>query len=68
MARGTSLTTNGPTSHTCAGLRPVQIWVPAVRSKAFKAEAHRQSLALAESAHDEVDEDFIHVVSDLEAP
>ena len=26
------------------GLRPIQIWVPDVRSPTFKAEAHRQSL------------------------
>ena len=31
------------------GLRPIQIWVPDVRSPAFKAEAHRQSLAVAQS-------------------
>jgi len=29
------------------GLRPVQIWVPDVRSKAFARAAHRQSLAVA---------------------
>ncbi len=28
-----------------AGLRPIQIWVPDVRSKAFAAKAHRQALA-----------------------
>jgi hypothetical protein len=31
------------------GLRPVQIWVPDVRSKAFARAAHRQSLAVATS-------------------
>ena len=30
-----------------AGLRPVQIWVPDVRSKSFARAAHRQSLAVA---------------------
>lgn len=30
------------------GLRPIQIWAPDVRSPAFEAEAHRQSLAVAE--------------------
>lgn len=29
------------------GLRPIQIWVPDVRSRAFRSEAHRQSLAVA---------------------
>jgi hypothetical protein len=28
------------------GLRPIQIWVPDVRSQAFRTEAHRQSLKL----------------------
>lgn len=31
------------------GLRPLQIWVPDVRSASFRAEAHRQSLAVANS-------------------
>jgi len=26
------------------GLRPIQIWVPDVRSASFRSEAHRQSL------------------------
>jgi hypothetical protein len=33
------------------GLRPIQIWVPDMRSPAFVAEAHRQSLAVANSPH-----------------
>ena len=32
------------------GLRPIQIWVPDVRSPAFRSEAHRQSAAIAASA------------------
>ena len=31
------------------GLRPIQIWVPDMRSPAFVTEAHRQSLAVANS-------------------
>ena len=31
------------------GLRPIQIWVPDVRAPGFKAQAHRQSLAVATS-------------------
>jgi hypothetical protein len=49
------------------GLRPIQIWVPDVRSPAFKAEAHRQSLAVAESPHGDEDQDFIDAISDREA-
>ena len=30
-----------------AGLRPVQIWVPDIRSAAFAREVRRQSLAVA---------------------
>jgi len=33
------------------GLRHIQVWVPDVRSRAFKAQAHRQSLAVALSWH-----------------
>ena len=47
-----------------AGLRPVQIWVPDTRSESFRAEAHRQSLAVAQSAHSEPDQAFIDAVSD----
>jgi len=46
------------------GLRPIQIWVPDMRSPAFIAEAHRQSLAVARSAHAREDQQFIDAVSD----
>jgi len=46
------------------GLRPIQIWVPDVRSPKFAAEAHRQSLAVAKSPHAKEDQDFIDAVSD----
>lgn len=46
------------------GLRPVQIWVPDVRAPEFVAEAHRQSVAVAASAHAEHDQAFIDAVSD----
>ena len=46
------------------GLRPIQIWVPDMRSPAFAAEAHRQSLAVARSPHAKQDQDFIDAVSD----
>ena len=46
------------------GLRPIQIWVPDVRSPAFAAEAHRHSLAVANSPHAKEDQDFIDMISD----
>jgi hypothetical protein len=46
------------------GLRPIQIWVPDVRSPEFVREAHRQSLAVAQSLHEGEDQDFIDAVSD----
>ena len=46
------------------GLRPIQIWVPDVRSPAFRAEAHRQSLVITTSPHAHDDQAFIDAVSD----
>jgi surfactin synthase thioesterase subunit len=46
------------------GLRPIQIWVPDMRSPAFGKEARRQSVAVAKSAHARDDRDFIDAVSD----
>jgi hypothetical protein len=46
------------------GLRPIQVWVPDVRSPAFQAEAHRQSLVVARSAQEREDQDFIDSISD----
>ncbi len=48
------------------GLRPVQIWVPDVRAPAFRAEAHRQSAAVAASVHAAEDQAFIDAVSGWE--
>ena len=45
------------------GLRPVQIWVPDVRSPEFTREAHRQSAAVAASRHAQDDQAFIDAVS-----
>ena len=45
------------------GLRPIQIWVPDVRSRRFKAEAHRQSLAIAKSSMEKEDQAFIDAIS-----
>jgi hypothetical protein len=46
-----------------AGLRPVQIWVPDVRSKSFAQAAHRQSQAVAKSAHAKRDQLFVDAIS-----
>lgn len=48
------------------GLRPIQIWVPDMRSRAFVTEAHRQSLAVARSPHAQADQDFVDAISDWE--
>lgn len=48
------------------GLRPVQIWVPDVRSPDFQSEAHRQSVAVARSRFAAEDQAFIDAVSALD--
>jgi hypothetical protein len=45
------------------GLRPVQIWVPDVRSKAFARAAHRQSMAVAGSPYAREDQEFVDAIS-----
>lgn len=49
------------------GLRPIQIWVPDVRSRAFRARAHRQSVAVAASEQERQDQAFIDAVSVFES-
>jgi Protein of unknown function (DUF3018) len=46
------------------GLRPIQIWVPDVRSPAFAREAHRQSLVIANNASERKDQDFVDAISE----
>jgi hypothetical protein len=41
----------------------VQLWVPDVRSAAFRVEAHRQSLAVAQGGDAASDQAFIDAVS-----
>lgn len=48
------------------GLRPIQIWVPDVRSPEFRAAAHRQSLAVGTSEEDADDQAFIDSISDAD--
>ena len=50
-----------------AGLRPVQIWVPDVRSKSFARAAHRESLAVAKSRYAKADQEFVDAISAWDA-
>lgn len=45
------------------GYRPVQIWVPDVRTEEFAAEARRQALLLAQADRLGDDQDFVEAVS-----
>ncbi len=45
------------------GLRPVQIWVPDVRTPEFATAAHAQSAAVAGSEHEAEDQAFIDALS-----
>ena len=45
------------------GLRPIQIWVPDVRSPHFAEEAQRQSAAVAASERADDDQAFIDAIS-----
>jgi hypothetical protein len=45
------------------GLRPIQIWVPDVRSPEFAAEAHRQSLLVARSATAKEEQHWVDAAS-----
>jgi hypothetical protein len=46
------------------GLRPVQMGVFDTRSAAFRAEARRQSLAVAKSGGERDDQAFVDAISD----
>lgn len=46
------------------GLRPIQIWVPDVRSARFAEQAHLQSVAVATSPYESDDQAFIDAPSD----
>ncbi len=47
------------------GLRPVQIWVPDVRSADFAAEARRQATLVSQSAGEGDDQAFVDSISDF---
>jgi Protein of unknown function (DUF3018) len=46
------------------GLRPIQIWVPDVRSPEFKAEAERQARLVATDPHEAEITAFIEAAAD----
>lgn len=46
------------------GLRPIQIWVPDVRSRTFAREAHRQSVLVASDAFERDNQAFVDAASD----
>jgi Protein of unknown function (DUF3018) len=46
------------------GLRPVQFWIPDMRSPTFTKEARRQCLAVAKSAHADEDQSFVDAISE----
>ena len=46
------------------GLRPLQIWVPDIDAPAFRRQAHRQSLAVSQSSHADVDQAFIDAIAE----
>ena len=45
------------------GYRPVQVWVPDVRSEQFVREARRQAALIAQIDRHSDDQDFIEAVS-----
>jgi hypothetical protein len=45
------------------GLRPIQLWVPDIDSEEFRAEAKRQSAAVAASPYEAEDQAFINSIS-----
>lgn len=45
------------------GLRPLQVWVPDVRTETFAAEARRQSSLVAGADETNDDQDFIEAIS-----
>ena len=46
------------------GLRPIQIWVPDVRSRSFAREAHRQSLLIGSNKLEREEQAFVDAVSE----
>jgi hypothetical protein len=49
------------------GLRPIQIWVPDVRSRRFAREAHRQSERVGHTASETEEQEYIDAISEWPA-
>jgi hypothetical protein len=49
------------------GLRPIQIWVPDVRSRSFAREARRQSRLVATSRFERAEQAFLDAISEWTA-
>ena len=49
------------------GLRPIQLWVPDVRSRSFAREAHRQSLLIGTDKLEREVQAFVDAVSEWSA-
>lgn len=45
------------------GYRPIQVWVPDVRTDHFRDEAHRQAAAVARADRRADDQDFVEAIS-----
>lgn len=45
------------------GMRLFQMWIPDTRSKAFRRQAHLESLAIANSPGEDDDQAFVDAVS-----
>ena len=46
------------------GLRPIELWVPDVRSRSFAREAHRQSLLVGTDVFEREEQAFVDAVTD----
>ena len=49
------------------GMRLIQMWVPDVRGKAFRRQAHLDSLAVAKSPRAKADQEFVDAISAWDA-
>lgn len=45
------------------GLRPLQVWVPDVRTETFAAEAHRQASLVAGADDNSGDQEFVDAIT-----
>lgn len=49
------------------GLRLIQLWVPDTRLPAFRRQARRDGLAIANSPHAKTDQEFVDAISAWDA-